>query len=82
MVRTGQYKYVLYSWGKYREQLFHLPTDPGEMANLAVEARYASVLEDHRKLLSRWLAETDDLYESHYAHPGAISPVPGQSYGR
>jgi arylsulfatase A-like enzyme len=82
MVRTAEYKYVLYSWGKYREQLFHLPTDPGEMTNLAVEARHASVLEDHRQLLVRWLTDTDDLYEPHSIHPEVIPPVPGQEYER
>ena len=41
MLRTPRYKYVVYSWGKHREQLFDLTTDPGETINLAVESRYA-----------------------------------------
>ncbi|HSH09431.1 MAG TPA: sulfatase-like hydrolase/transferase, partial [Oceanipulchritudo sp.] len=35
MVRTQQYKYVVYSEGENREQLFDLEQDPGEMVNLA-----------------------------------------------
>lgn len=55
MVRTPHYKYVLYDKGKYREQLFDMDKDRGEMQNLAVEAGYAQVLEEHRQMLKEWL---------------------------
>lgn len=55
-----RYKYVVYSWGRYREQLFDLLEDPGEMVNLAVEARHHDVLEEHRGLLLQWCRDTDD----------------------
>ena len=55
MVRTAGYKYVLYDRGKYREQLFDMEKDRGEMRNLAVEKRYRPVLEEHRALLENWL---------------------------
>lgn len=55
-----RYKYVLYSWGAHREQLHDLIDDPGEQVNLAVESRYATVLEEHRELLLRWCLDTDD----------------------
>ena len=47
MVRSARYKYCVYNWGKYREQLFDLKADPGEMLNLAVEAQYRDVLSVH-----------------------------------
>ena len=80
MVRTPRYKYVMYSAGKHREQLFHMHDDPGEMVNLAVEARYRDVLGEHRRLLAEWIEETDDRFEAHYAHPHALAQVPGQEY--
>ncbi len=55
-----RYKYVLYSWGAHREQLYDLVADPGEQVNLAVEARYAEVLEQYRELLLRWCLDTED----------------------
>ena len=55
-----RYKYVVYSWGRYREQLFDLVEDPGEMVNLAVEARHSELLEQQRRTLLRWCRETDD----------------------
>jgi len=48
-VRTERYKYAVYDRGRYREQLFDLQADPGEMVNLAVESRYAHVLDEHRR---------------------------------
>lgn len=55
MLRTPRYKYVLYDKGKYREQLFDMETDRGEMRNLAVESAYAEVLDQHRALLKEWM---------------------------
>lgn len=55
-----QYKYVLYSWGRHREQLFDLVNDPGEMVNLAVEDQYVELLEQNRRTLLQWCRDTDD----------------------
>lgn len=55
MVRTPHYKYVLYDKGKYREQLFDMDKDRGEMRNLAVETDYGRVLAEHRRLLREWM---------------------------
>ena len=62
MVRTERYKYIVYSWGKHREQLFDLEADPGEMVNLAVEARHQGVLARHRELLAAWVEKTGDRF--------------------
>lgn len=62
MVRTSRYKYAVYSWGRYREQLFDLERDPGEMVNLAVSARHLPVLQEHRDRLRRWCLETGDEF--------------------
>lgn len=55
-----RYKYVVYSWGRHREQLFDLFDDPGEEVNLAVEARHAGLLQQQRALLLEWCLATDD----------------------
>jgi arylsulfatase A-like enzyme len=65
MVRTNRYKYVVYSWGRYREQLFDLENDPGEMVNLAVSRRYGDELERHRQLLRDYCARTGDEFGPH-----------------
>jgi len=60
MVRTEKYKYNAFSHGEPREQLFDLENDPGEMHNLALDASYHSVIEEHRERLRKWCEETKD----------------------
>ncbi|WP_276511783.1 sulfatase family protein [Paramicrobacterium fandaimingii] len=57
---AGTYKYTVYSWGRYREQLHDIERDPGEQRNLAVESRYDDVLNDLRMRLLTWCRDTDD----------------------
>lgn len=57
MVRTPQYKYVLYEAGKNREALYDMTTDKTEMRNLAVEDKYQPVVQQHRDILQRWFIE-------------------------
>jgi len=59
MVRTPQYKYVLYDKGKFREQLFDMQTDRSERINLAVEKKQNELLNRHRKLLNQWIVDND-----------------------
>lgn len=54
VVRTKDYKYVMYDRGRYREQLFDMNNDRGEMVNLALERKYRDVLDQHRRLLVQW----------------------------
>lgn len=51
MVRTERFKYACYAWGRDREQLFDLDTDPGELSNLATVGTHRETLEAHRALL-------------------------------
>ena len=60
MVRTAKHKYVVYSEGTLREQLFDLEHDPGEMQNLAVSPEAGDVVNAHRRMLQDWAAETKD----------------------
>lgn len=55
MVRTARYKYVLYDKGLYREQLYDMENDRGEMVNLAVDSRYRHIVEEHRAMLREWM---------------------------
>lgn len=56
-VRTKDYKYVLYEAGRYREQLFDMNNDKGEMRNLAIEAKYNETLSKHRDILQKWMTQ-------------------------
>ena len=53
MVRTKEAKYIVYPNDPV-EQLFDWTGDPGETRNVAAEAKYARLLEDHRRLLKSW----------------------------
>ncbi len=76
MVRTARHKYVLMHSGQYREMLFDMEDDPGEMVNLAVQRRFAGVLEEHRRLLLDWCLKTGDNFSSHYSH-APYPAIPG-----
>lgn len=55
MVRSSKYKYVLYDKGLYREMLYDMETDRGEMRNLAVESSYMDIVREHRAVLEDWI---------------------------
>jgi uncharacterized sulfatase len=42
------------------DELYDIEKDPHELNNLAVNPKYAGVLNDLKKRLDRWIAETDD----------------------
>lgn len=63
MIRTGRYKYTIYSSGGRNEQLFDLLTDPGETINLAYSKAYREILEKHRNLLGKWMEERNDNFK-------------------
>lgn len=80
MICTAQHKYTAYSSGRYPEQLFDLRKDPGEMVNMAVEARHADLLNEHRKLAFRWCEETGYGLGRHGSHPDLPFLVPGYEF--
>ncbi len=81
MVRSDRYKYVAYEKGRPREQLFDMDRDPGEMVNLAFDARFEDVLRQHREHLREWCRATADRFGGgHYAHPETPFTIPGDSY--
>jgi len=63
MLRTADYKYVVFDSGKIREQLFHLPSDPGETISLINAADHASALEEHRQLMRDWAQRSGDPFQ-------------------
>lgn len=67
MVRTPQYKYVLYEAGKNREMLYDMENDRGEMRNLAIEGQYKEIVNRHRQLLREWMQK--------HPVPGKFSPL-------
>ena len=60
MVRTKQYKYMVFPGVPQAEMLFDLQADPGEMKNLAGQATLAAELERHRRLLAQWNKSTEE----------------------
>ncbi|MCX6617336.1 MAG: choline-sulfatase, partial [Acidobacteria bacterium] len=62
MLRTARYKYIVFNGGRRPEQLFDLQFDPGEVCNLAGRPG-AAVLGEHRDLLARWIADTNDDFK-------------------
>jgi choline-sulfatase len=62
MLRTARYKYIIYSTGANREQLFDLVNDPGESQSLVKHKELATVLWHHRRLLRQWCKETHDPF--------------------
>ena len=60
MVRSERYKYCAYSEGERRESLVDMQNDPGEMRNLAHQAQYRPVLEQHRQYLAGWCRQHGD----------------------
>jgi len=62
MLRTGHFKYNIYSSGARNEQLFDLRNDPGERRNLAFESAYESMKTRHRDYLQEWIDRTGDTF--------------------
>jgi len=52
-VRTDRYRYIKFNSGK--EELYDHETDPNEWTNVATKASYATVLADHRSILTKML---------------------------
>ena len=46
---------LLYDKGKYREQLFDMQHDRGEMRNLIMENAYSQELQKLRDVLEKWM---------------------------
>ncbi|MBC8877285.1 MAG: sulfatase-like hydrolase/transferase [Planctomycetes bacterium] len=69
MLRTEQYKFVHYE-GDPVEQLFDMKADPWEMNNLYQDPKYATVLEDHRKLLAEFQSQLTPVEPT----PSAVPP--------
>lgn len=58
MARSSRYKYIAYSAGANREQLFDLQADPGETRNLIANAALAGEVRRHRSCLAEWSRAT------------------------
>ncbi len=59
-VHAGRYKYAVYSWGRYREQLHDLHADPLEQRNLATESAFDELRDRMRACLLQWCIDTED----------------------
>jgi arylsulfatase A-like enzyme len=60
MVRTRQYKYMLFPGTGETELFFDVQADPYEMKNLAADKAVAGELTRHRQLLAKWKKTTEE----------------------
>lgn len=74
MLRTEQYKYVLYNSGKNREQIFDISNDRIEQKNLARNKNYKNVLQKHRDILAEWMIKNKIKSSKPYIHD-----IPGKT---
>ena len=74
VVRSERYKYVLYDKGRYREQLFDMQNDRGEMRNLIMENSYGQKLQELRDILEKWM----NIYNVRPSRP-KLHDVPGKT---
>jgi arylsulfatase A-like enzyme len=74
-----RYKYVVYSRGENREQLFDREADPGEMVDLTADDRHADVLGEYRERLLEYCCDTRDRFASHNVRSGHPS-IPGYEH--
>ncbi len=65
-LRTLEYKYIVYSAGELREQLFDMNNDHWEMNNLVVDESSKKILQEHRTLLLKRGEETQDDFNFFY----------------
>lgn len=63
MVRSDRYKYTHYLEDQ-GEELFDMQQDPGETRTLHNDDAFASILADHRAMLQKHIAATNDPYFS------------------
>lgn len=56
----NRYKYIIYNWGKNREQLFDLKNDPFEMNNLIANKKFLNEADQKRLQLYNWCMDTND----------------------
>jgi len=75
MVRSERYKYCIYEYGIRRESIVDMEKDPLEMRNLAGDPACRPVLEEHRRLLEQFAAETADATASAML-AGGVPPRP------
>lgn len=72
-VTDGRFKYTCYAWGRNREQLIDLHTDPGEMNNLAVDFRHFEQLGRMRELIRDEATRVGDAkFASFVPSPGMV----------
>ena len=60
MVRTKQFKYMLFPGTPRTELFYDLQADPAEMQNLVADKAVTKELERHRQLLSQWKKTTEE----------------------
>jgi arylsulfatase A-like enzyme len=53
-LRTQRWRYIFYSDGSNFEELYDHQNDPDEFTNLAYDPKFLNVLEEHRRLMTKY----------------------------
>jgi len=61
----GNWKYIIYSDGKKRDQLFNLRNDAGEMIDLVQNKEYVKIRKELKRKLYTWCKQTNDPFIKH-----------------
>ncbi|MCH2176692.1 MAG: sulfatase-like hydrolase/transferase [Lentisphaeria bacterium] len=62
MVRSQQFKYIIFNQGEPRESLIDMDADPGEMNNLINSVDHAVIIQQHRDYLKDYLQKSADNF--------------------
>ena len=77
-IRTRDWKYVIYAGGaEHGDELYDLAHDPGEIVNLAHDAKFAATKADLSARLDRWIEDHHDPFKS--LAPAGIAADAGDS---
>lgn len=63
MLRSKNFKYIVFDYGENPEQLFAMDGDRLEMEDLAHDPSYRDTLFTHRELLRKWLHDNEDGFQ-------------------
>lgn len=66
---------IFFGEEKPMEELYDLANDPHEVRNLAADPKFAEVLEDHRRILARWIEETGDQGQEVESDAGLLATL-------
>ncbi len=78
MMATGEMnatQLIFFGDEKPAEELYDLANDPHEVRNLAEDPKFSKILEDHREILMKWIAKTNDQGQEVESDAGLLATL-------